>query len=59
MADPKISDTVHKSIDEGHSVQISATPTTFVDGRRIIGPDPALLEQFIQFDLKAPPAHQR
>jgi protein-disulfide isomerase len=51
MADPKISDTVHKSIDEGHSVQISATPTTFVDGRRIIGPDPTLLEQFIEFDL--------
>jgi protein-disulfide isomerase len=57
MADPKVSDTVHKSIDEGHSVQISATPTTFVDGRRIVGPDPTLLEQFIQFDLAAAGPH--
>jgi len=53
MADPKTADPVKKSLDEGHSVQISATPTTFVDGRRIVGPDPTLLEQYIKFDLSA------
>ena len=52
MADPKTADAVHRSVDEGHSLQISATPTTFVNGRRFVGPDEQSLQQFIQFDTK-------
>ncbi len=54
MADPKTADAIHKSVDEAHSLQITATPTTFVNGRRTVGPDPTLIEQFIKFDLTTP-----
>lgn len=57
MADPKTSDAVHASMEEGRSLQVSATPTSFVDGRRLVGPDAALLKQYIEFDqnLHQPP----
>jgi protein-disulfide isomerase len=51
MADPETKNTVQKSIDEGRSLQINSTPTTFVDGRTVVGPDEATLEQFINYDL--------
>ena len=54
MADPKTPDAVHRSLDEGRSLQVSATPTTFVNGRRLVGPDEQSLQQFIQFDIRAP-----
>jgi protein-disulfide isomerase len=54
MTDPKTPDAVRKSLDEGHMVQVSWTPTTFIDGRRIVGPDAALIEQYIQFDSTTP-----
>jgi protein-disulfide isomerase len=55
MADPKTTEEVHKSEEEGKTLQVNSTPTTFVDGRRLIGPDQQLLEQYIQFDLSAVP----
>jgi len=60
MADPKTPEAVHASMEEGRSLQVSATPTSFVDGRRMVGPDAALLKQYIEFDQNlhhpAPPA---
>jgi protein-disulfide isomerase len=60
MADPKTSEAVHASMEEGRSLQVSATPTSFVDGRRLVGPDAALLKQYIEFDQSlhqpSPPA---
>ena len=50
MADPKTPEAVHASMEEGRSLQVSATPTSFVDGRRLVGPDAALLKQYIEFD---------
>jgi len=50
MADPKTPEAVRASMEEGRSVQVSATPTSFVDGRRMVGPDAALLKQYIEFD---------
>jgi hypothetical protein len=35
---------------EGKSLDVTSTPISFVDGRRLVGPDQALLEQYIQFD---------
>jgi protein-disulfide isomerase len=49
-ADPKTQTLVEQSIAEGRAVDVTSTPTTFVDGRRLLGPDQALLEQYIQFD---------
>jgi protein-disulfide isomerase len=51
MADPQTQEIVKKSVSEGESLHITNTPTIFVNGRRLIGPDAATLQQFIQYDL--------
>jgi protein-disulfide isomerase len=55
LADPKTAELVKKSSEEGRKLELTGTPTTFVNGRRIVGPDQSLLEQYIQFDLTPPP----
>lgn len=55
MADPQTKNIVQKSIDEGRSMQINSTPTTFVDGRTVVGPDETTLQQFINYDLSQNP----
>jgi protein-disulfide isomerase len=50
ISDPKTQESVRQSIAEGKSLDVTSTPTSFVDGRRLVGPDQALLEQYIQFD---------
>jgi protein-disulfide isomerase len=50
MANPETKQQVDKTIAEGHALNITATPTTFVNGRRIVGPDQSLLQQYIQFN---------
>jgi protein-disulfide isomerase len=49
MADPEAKKQVEETIGEGHALNITATPTTFVNGRRIVGPDQSLFQQYIQF----------
>jgi protein-disulfide isomerase len=49
MATPEIANHVKSTIEEGHSVTITATPTTFVNGRRVVGPDATTLKQEIEF----------
>lgn len=51
MADPQTAESVRKSIAEGRSLDITSTPTTFVNGRRVIGPSEALLHQYLSFAL--------
>lgn len=53
MAAPETQSEVNKSIAEGESLHITNTPTIFVNGRRLIGPDAATLQQFIQYELVA------
>jgi protein-disulfide isomerase len=55
LADPKIQELVRNSTEEGQKLQLTGTPTTFVNGRRIVGPDQSLLEQYIQFDEASNP----
>jgi protein-disulfide isomerase len=54
IADPKTQELVRQSEAEGHALDVTSTPTTFVDGRRLVGPDQSLLEQYIQFDSTHP-----
>jgi protein-disulfide isomerase len=51
MAAPQTQEDVKKSMSEGESLRITNTPTIFVNGRRLIAPDAATLQQFIQYDL--------
>jgi protein-disulfide isomerase len=52
VADPKSQQLVRQSMDEGHALDVTSTPTTFVDGRRMVGPNQQVLEQYIQYDSK-------
>ena len=51
MANPDTTHEIEKTTAEGQELNVTGTPTIFVNGRRIIGPDEALLKQFIDFEL--------
>lgn len=50
MINPETANQVKKTIEEGHTLTITATPTTFVNNRRVVGPDNSTLDQYIKFD---------
>jgi protein-disulfide isomerase len=49
---PETTTEVNATIEEGHNVVINATPTTFVNSRRVVGPDKGTIDQFIEFSLQ-------
>jgi protein-disulfide isomerase len=51
MADGQTQEDVKNSMSEGVLLHITNTPTIFVNGRRLIGPDAPTLQQFIQYEL--------
>ena len=51
MINPETANQVKATIEEGHTLAINATPTTFVNNRRVIGPDKPLIQQFIIFSV--------
>jgi protein-disulfide isomerase len=51
MAGSEAAAAVDASIANGHELEISSTPTIFVNGRRIVGADPHALEQYIKYEL--------
>jgi protein-disulfide isomerase len=48
-ADPATTKEVEETIEEGHALNVTATPTSFINGRRIVGPDQATIQQYIEF----------
>ncbi len=51
MASPEASAAVDASRANGQQLEVSSTPTVFVNGRRLVGGDPHLLEQYINYEL--------
>ncbi len=51
MASPQTRQSVMESLKEGQALKIANTPTVFLNGRRLIGADGRLLEQYIQYEL--------
>jgi protein-disulfide isomerase len=51
MASPEAANAVNTSRANGVQVEVNSTPTIFVNGRRIVGADPHLLEQYINYEL--------
>lgn len=51
LALPEAKAAIQADVDDGKAVQISSTPTVFVNGRPVIGGDENTLEQYIQFEL--------
>lgn len=54
MASPEAGAAVDASRKNGQELEVGSTPTVFVNGRRIVGADQRLLEQYIAYEL----AHQ-
>jgi protein-disulfide isomerase len=50
MSSPDAAHQVEGTLEEGQALNITATPTTFVNGRRLVGPDKSLLSQYSQFE---------
>lgn len=55
LASPEATAAVDASLANGKELEVGSTPTIFVNGRRIVGADPHLLEQYIKYEL----AHQK
>jgi len=51
MASPEAGAAVNASRANGQQLDVSSTPTIFVNGRRLVGADPHLLEQYINYEL--------
>lgn len=51
MASPEAAAAIDASRANGLSLEVSSTPTIFINGRRIVGPDPHLIEQYIKYEL--------
>jgi protein-disulfide isomerase len=51
MASPEAGAAVNASRDNGIQLEVGSTPTIFVNGRRIVGADPRLLEQYLKYEL--------
>ena len=51
MASAEAGAAIDASRANGQKLEVSSTPTIFVNGRRLVGADPHLLEQYIQYEL--------
>lgn len=49
MSDPETTKQIEKTQAEGRALKITATPTTFINGRRVVGADETLIQQYIQY----------
>jgi protein-disulfide isomerase len=56
MTGPEAASAVDASIANAKLLEVTSTPTLFVNGRRIVGADPHQLEQLLQFELQHPAA---
>jgi protein-disulfide isomerase len=51
MASPEAGEAVNASRANGQKLDVNSTPTIFVNGRRLVGADAHLLEQYINYEL--------
>ena len=51
LASPEAGAAVDSSRNNGQQLEVTSTPTVFVNGRRMVGADAHLLEQYIKYEL--------
>lgn len=51
LASPETAAAVDASRANGQQLEVGSTPTIFVNGRRIVGADAHLIEQYIQYEI--------
>jgi len=54
MASPEPGAAIDSSLANGQKLDVNSTPTIFVNGRRLVGADAHLIEQYIQYELARP-----
>lgn len=54
MASPEAGAAIDASRANGVALEVGSTPTTFINGRRLVGADQRTLEQFIKYELEQP-----
>jgi protein-disulfide isomerase len=59
LSSPEAAAAVDASRANGLALEVSSTPTIFINGRRIIGADPHLIEQNIKYELARPKSFNR
>ena len=50
MSDPTTATVVQQAIAEGHALNVTGTPTIFVNARRVVGADQSQIEQYAEFE---------
>jgi protein-disulfide isomerase len=58
LASPEAQKAVGMNMDDAGILGITSTPTVFVNGRPVVGGDPATLQQYIDYELGGPTAAQ-
>jgi protein-disulfide isomerase len=51
LASPEAAAAVDANVANGKALEVSSTPTLFVNGRRIVGADAKTIEQYIRYEL--------
>jgi protein-disulfide isomerase len=51
IASPDTANQVKSTIEEGRALDVNATPTTFINNRRIVGPDKSTIERAVVFNI--------
>lgn len=51
MSSPSATAAIDASRSNAQALEVNSTPTIFINGRRIVGADPHLIEQNLQFEL--------
>lgn len=51
MASKEAVDAVDASVANARTLDVSSTPTVFINGRRVVGADAATIERFIQYEV--------
>jgi predicted DsbA family dithiol-disulfide isomerase len=54
MASPEASAAVEANRVNGVALDVTSTPTLFIDGRRVVGADPLVIEQNLKYELAHP-----
>ncbi|MGD0909186.1 MAG: thioredoxin domain-containing protein [Candidatus Acidiferrales bacterium] len=52
LADPATAKIIVQSVELGHVLNVTGTPTSFVNARRVVGPDQVTIEQYVHFEVE-------
>jgi len=57
LASPEAGAAVDASRTNGQALEVGSTPTLFINGRRLVGADSRLIEQYIKYELQQQKPH--